>query len=88
EAEAALHREVPRRRAVDVRVRARIGEPFAVELSCADDPALTARAEGFAVEPARTRPVTRDDLVEHVGRMGGSPFTAASFEVELDEGCG
>ena len=87
-AAAALKRDVPRRRAVDVRVTARLGQPFAVELTCADDPSLTARAEGFTVEAARTRPVSREDLVEHVGRMGGSPFVASSFQVELDEGCG
>lgn len=76
-----------RPRPVDVRVVARLGRPFAVELACADG-AATARAEGFVVEPARTRAVTRDDLVEHVGRMGGTPFAPASFQVELDEGCG
>ncbi len=88
EAAAALHRDVPRKRAVDVRIHARIGEPFAVELTCSDDPAFNATASGFTVEPARTRPVTADDLVEHVGRMGSSPFEAASFAVELDERCG
>ena len=87
-AAAALKRDVPRRRPVDVRVTARLGRPFAVELTCSDDPSLTARVEGFTVEAARTRPVSREDLLEHVGRMGGSPFEAAGFQVELDEGCG
>ena len=88
EASAALHRDVPRKRAVDVRVRAKLGEPFTVELTCADDPRFHARAEGFTVEAARTRPVTHEDLVEHVGRMGSSPFEAAMFDIEMDEGCG
>ena len=87
-AAAALKRAYPRKRAVTVRVRARLGEPFTVELACVDNPALSARAEGFTVEAARTRPVAQEDLVEHVGRMGSSPFEAASFTVELDEGCG
>ena len=87
-AATALKRPVPRLRPVDVRVGARLGQPFRVTLTCRDDPALTATAEGFTVEAARTRAVTREDLVEHVGRMGGSPFTAASFDVELDGGCG
>lgn len=87
-ADAALKQPVARRRAVDVRIRARLGEPFAVELSCADAPELHARAEGFTVEAARTRAVCAEGLIEHVGRMGSSPFEAASFEVELDEGCG
>ena len=85
---AALKREVPRARKVDVHIRARLGEPFAVTLTCCDAPELSVTAEGFVVEPARTRAVTREDLMEHVGRMGGSPFEAVSFAVELDPGCG
>ena len=88
DAAAALKRPVPRLRPVNVHVEAKLGKPFAVTLSCCNDPACTATAEGFVVEAARTKAVTRDDLIEHVGRMGGSPFTAASFEITLDEGCG
>jgi putative protease len=79
--------DVPRRRPVTVTVRARLGEPFSVTLACVDGSAK-ATAEGFVVEPARTKAVTREDLVEHVGRMGQSPFEPVSFEVEMDEGAG
>ena len=85
---AALKRDVLRRRAVDVSVVARLGEPFTVTLTCCDDPALTATATGFTVEAAKTRAVEAADLVEHVGRMGSSPFEAASFDISLDAGCG
>ncbi len=85
---AALKCDVLRRRAVDVSVVARLGEPFTVTLTCCDNPALTATATGFTVEAAKTRAVEAADLVEHVGRMGSSPFEAASFEVALDKGCG
>ena len=91
---AALAREVARRRKVDVRIVARLGEPFAVELSCIDGPTLPdgsmprAQATGFVVESARTKAVTADDLIEHVGRMGSTPFEPRRFDVELDEGCG
>ena len=87
-AAAALKRPVARKRAVGVRVVARLGQPFAVELTCIDDPALSGRAEGFTVESAKTRAVSAEDLVEHVGRMGSSSFEAASFDIQLDEGCG
>lgn len=87
-AEAALKRPVARKRAVDVRVVAHLGQPFAVELTCIDDPALSGRAEGFMVEAAKTRAVSAEDLVEHVGRMGSSPFEAINFDIQLDEGCG
>ena len=79
--------DVSRRRPVTVRVVVRLGQPFRVELACADGEA-TAAAEGFVVEAARTRPVSQEDLVEHVGRMGGGPFEPVSFDVEMDEGCG
>lgn len=87
-ATAALKRPVARKRAVDARVMARLGQPFAVELTCIDDPALSGHAEGFTVESAKTRAVSAEDLVEHVGRMGSSPFEAVSFDIQLDEGCG
>ena len=70
-----------------VRVRARIGQRFEVELRTADGTARAA-ASGFVVEPDRTRAVSESDLVEHVGRMGASPFEPDLFEVELDDGCG
>ncbi len=87
-AEAALKRPVARKRAVGVHVEARRGRPFAVELTCIDDPTLSGRATGFTVEAAKTRAVSAEDLIEHVGRMGSSPFEATSFDIQLDEGCG
>ena len=75
------------KRLVTVRVIARLGRPFAVELACVDG-AATARVEGFVVEPARTRAVSERDLTEHVGRMGHTPFAPISIEVECDVGCG
>ncbi len=64
---------------------AHLGQPFTVELTCIDDPTLSGRAEGFMVEAAKTRAVSAEDLVEHVGRMGSSPFEAVSFDIQLDE---
>lgn len=87
-AEAALKRPVARKRPVDVRVIAHLGQPFTVELRCVDDDAVLGRAKGFIIEAARTRAVCADDLIEHVGRMGSSPFEATSFDIQLDAGCG
>ncbi|HIY50502.1 MAG TPA: DUF3656 domain-containing protein [Candidatus Olsenella avicola] len=87
EAARVADKDVVRRRPVRVRVVARLGKPFSVELSCADGSA-SARAEGFVVEAARTKAVTAEDLMEHVGRMGQSPFAPVEWDVELDPGCG
>ena len=96
QARAYAAREWPRKRQVHVHVQARIGQPFTVELSTLKGdghPALGAApvigcASGFVVEPARTRAVTLDDLREHVGRMGTSPFEAVSWDIALDDGVG
>ena len=68
-------------------MRARLGEPFEVHLETVDGIAAVS-ASGFVVEAARTRAVSPDEVVEHVGRMGASPFEPVSIDVEMDEGCG
>lgn len=86
----------PRKRRVNVRVTARLGEPFCVELETLPGDAHpdlgadmeSARAEGFVVEPARSRAVSAEDLREHVGRFGTSPFAAHDWQIDLDEGVG
>ncbi len=84
---------VLRRRPVRVHVVARLGEPFRVELETvpfgrhARD-VVRASAEGFVVEAARTKAVTTEELREHAGRLGTSPFEALAVDVDLDEGCG
>ena len=83
----ALSRAHARKRPVDVRIEARLGEPFAVTLETLDGGA-SATATGFTVEAARTRAVTGDEVAEHVCRMGTSPFEPAQVEVSLDEGVG
>jgi putative protease len=91
EAARAASGEKRHRLPVRVAVTARLGRPFAVTLTTAaplPQGAASACAEGFVVEPARTRAVTREDLVEHVGRMGTSPFEPVAFDVDLDEGAG
>lgn len=87
EGERAANSEIPRRRPVHVRVRARLGEPFLVELSTIDG-SVRAHATGFVVEKARTRAVSESDLISHVGRMGATWFEPVGFLVELDDGCG
>ncbi|MDA3936543.1 MAG: DUF3656 domain-containing protein [Actinomycetota bacterium] len=45
-------------------------------------------AEGPTIEVARTKPITADEVAEHVGRLGGTPYRAASWDIELDAGAG
>jgi U32 family peptidase len=75
------------RRPVQVRVSVslRIGEPAALEMSAGD---ISVVVSGPVVEPARTKPVTPDEVVEHVGRLGGTPYAATDVAVHLDAGAG
>ncbi len=66
-------------------VKLRIGEPVAVT---ADAAGYSATAEGPVAEAARTRAVTAEDVAEHVGRLGGSGYTAGAWRIELDPGVG
>lgn len=94
QAHEAISRERVCRRSVDVHITAYQGEPFSVQLVCVDRPRdkqghlIQATAHGFIVEPARTRSVSVDDLIEHVGRMGTSAFAPRHIDVDLDANCG
>lgn len=68
---------------IQVFVGLRIGEPARVTVRLGEH---EASAEGPVVEPARTRPVTVEDVVEHVGRMGGSGYRAGAWSIDLDPG--
>ncbi len=48
----------------------------------------TGSAEGPEVEPARTKALTAEEIMEHVGRMGSTPFVARAWDVELQPGAG
>ncbi|MDR2587546.1 MAG: U32 family peptidase [Coriobacteriales bacterium] len=78
--------------ALDARVVARQGEPLTIGFCLRDDErsekGAWATARGAVVEAARTKAVTADDIREHVGRIGGTPFTIRSWDIQLDEGVG
>ncbi|MDP2182417.1 MAG: DUF3656 domain-containing protein [Actinomycetota bacterium] len=70
---------------VDVAVRLVEGSPLQVTLSDGD---RSASAMGPVVERARTKPILAEEIIEHVGRFGGTPFSARSWDVELQPGVG
>lgn len=70
---------------VCVRVRLRIGEAACVEVSVGG---AHAQATGPLVEPARTKAVTVEEVVEHVGRLGGTPYRVGEITVQLDAAAG
>ncbi|MCL1891038.1 MAG: U32 family peptidase [Coriobacteriia bacterium] len=68
-------------------VKLRLGKPLEVRVSLPNGDA-TAVATGPLVEAARTKELTVDDVIEHVCRIGGTPFSVDDCIVELDEGVG
>jgi putative protease len=71
------------KRAVPLRVlvRVRVGEPLSLTLEVAG---VSVTETGAVVESARTRPVTADEVAEHVGRLGGTPYAATDVTVQVD----
>lgn len=67
-------------------VTAKLGEPLMVAVS--DERGNLGQAEGDVVEAARSVAITREDVIEHVGRLGGTPYAPASWDIQLDEGVG
>lgn len=51
-------------------------------------PSVQGAATGQEVEAARTRAVTEQDVREHVGRMGSTPFVLEELDVQLDDNVG
>jgi len=70
---------------VDLRGRALLGEPLLVEATVGE---ISASAEGPEVEPARTKSLTAEEVMEHVGRVGSTPFSAQTWDIELQPGVG
>lgn len=87
---------------VNGKVIARIGEPLHMTFTLANiqdavanrlnerlaGKPVSATAEGDVVERARTKSITKDEMLEHVDRMGQTPFELVDLSVELDEGAG
>ncbi len=70
---------------IDVAVRVVEGETLRIEISGERGAGV---AEGPIVERARTKSVMSDEIVDHVGRFGGTPYEASSWDIELQPGVG
>lgn len=62
------------------------GEPLSV--SFWTDEGMQGHATGAVIEKARTKPVTEEEVEEHIDRIGNTPFMIDELAVRLDEGVG
>ena len=73
--------------AVRARAELRIGQPALLTFAVASGDA-SVTVEGPEVEAARTKAITKEEVREHIDRMGTTPFYLSSLEIDLDEGVG
>ena len=70
---------------VEFAVEVRMGRPLRLTAAAGD---ARATAEGPVVEAARTKALTADEIVAHIGRLGGSGYHAAGWSIDMDAGIG
>ena len=71
---------------LDFEVALIAGEPLRVSVQ--DTRGRAGTATGQLVEPARTKPVTAEEIAEHIGRLGGTPYRIGRFDLDLSPGAG
>lgn len=70
---------------LDLTVTLRVGEPAGLD-AMADGASV--RVNGPVVERARTKAITADEVIEHVGRLGGTPYALGAMSVRVDADAG
>ncbi|KJS13978.1 MAG: peptidase U32 [Peptococcaceae bacterium BRH_c8a] len=68
---------------LDMRVRARVGEPLTLEADDRDGINVIIQT-GTVGEPAQRRPLTAEFLVGQLGRLGNTPFVLDGLECDIE----
>jgi len=71
---------------LDFEVTVITAEPLRVRVC--DSAGRCGEATGPLVEPARTKTITAEEVAEHVGRLGNTPFVARTWHIDLAHGAG
>ncbi|MCL2332656.1 MAG: U32 family peptidase [Actinomycetia bacterium] len=85
-AASAIARATKHTTRLNFAVRVERDKPLFVSVT--DEQGFFGSGEAAPVEAARTKPVTADEVREHVGRLGGTPYEMGDFQLDLDEGVG
>jgi len=73
---------------VPLRFSVRVLQGRPVMVAVADETGRSGEAQGPVVETARTKALSTEEIAEHVGRLGGTPYLAESWDIELSAGVG
>jgi putative protease len=76
------HADPTRRVAIDLRVRAVVGEPATLAATCADGISVMLTSE-HVCEAARKHPVDAALLREQLDRLGGTPFAVRELQADI-----
>jgi len=79
----ALYNSLPQTVPVRLNFSMKSGLPVCLTAECEGK---TTRAQGEIPQPARTRPLDRQRLVEQLSKTGGTPFFAQSVDIGMDNG--
>jgi putative protease len=74
---------VPRRQAVRIRARARVGEQLLLEWNLESKISVSVQSD-VPLGAAESRPLTREFLLEQLGRLGDSPYELAVLELDAE----
>ena len=83
-AKAAYEKENLRTVPIAISAQVLAGRPAA--LTAADADGHTAAVQGPQPEPARTRAVTEEELIQRLGKTGGTAFRAEKISVTVEDG--
>ncbi|MCL1880472.1 MAG: U32 family peptidase [Actinomycetia bacterium] len=75
---------------VSATISLRLGQPAEICFSTVskDGEPVIASARGSVLEAARSKPLDERAVREHVGRVGGTPFSISSWHINLSENVG
>lgn len=74
---------IKRKLPIDLSVRIKRGEPISLQISGKNG---TGVATGEAPMEAKNAPIDREAVIRSLTKLGNTPYTAQSIEIELDDG--
>jgi len=72
-----------KRHALHLQVLGEVGQPLQVTVLDAQGAAATQVASAMSLQAAQKRPLTRETLLQQLGKLGGTPYEIATLDVQL-----
>lgn len=79
----SLYRAPYKRFTADMQIEAKADHPISCLITCGD---LQATVTGAVPQPAKTRPVTAEEITDRMSKLGSTVFTAGEITCTVDDG--